>query len=550
MESPDKPSSVRAQNAVKPRETLPPTHEIPNPLFQMNTPVSTGRLRLSRFAGQVTDSLERHFWQWTSLLLMMFLACLIARDLRSKLWIDELFTLYDAKQANPAEIVRMIAEGSDQAPPLYAILVQGLLPVVRSETLAVRLPSTIGFCAMVLGVLIFARRRMPAIYSYIGALLVCDVCLYYSTEGRAYGLVLGCAAGALVFWQLAVDGCRRALFIPLYALCLSGMVASHYHSIFFLVPMFAAELARTRKSGKADFGTLSALIAPVLVLALHYPLISATGKFFEHFWSHAHLGMIATFYDSFFFTPYLYLWPLALITLAVLPESGVDHQLAENRMPAHEWIAIAGLALMPPFVVVASELTTHVFVDRYILWSVVGIGLTAAALLCKAVRGNAAVGIVLTGALAVLLGHEEFRYFRTASTLRFGEAILRQLETMPDGPERIVVPNARVYMELSYYADSKVRDRLIYPVNRELDLRYKGFDTDALLMAALGRRVNLNVQEYDEILSRYSSFIVAANPNDYLPSHMKASGFQVNPIRFVDSEPVVFRVEAPNEVRP
>src|SRR6185436_4280936 len=123
------------------------------------------------------------------------------------------------------------------------------------------------------------------------------------------------------------------------------------------VPMIIAELARARKSGKADFGTLSALIAPVLVLGLHYPLISATGKFFEHFWSHAHIGMIPTFYDSFFFTPYLYLWPLALLTLAVLPESAVDHRLVEkNGMPAHEWMAIAGLALMPPFVVVASEL--------------------------------------------------------------------------------------------------------------------------------------------------------------------------------------------------
>jgi len=379
---------------------------------------------------------------------------------------------------------------------------------------------------------------------------VCDVCLYYSTEGRAYGLVLGFAAGALVFWQLSVDGRRRALFIPLYALCLSGMVASHYYSIFFLVPMFAAELVRAWKTDKADFGTLSALFAPVLVLGLHYPLISATGKFFENFWSHAHFGMVATFYDSFFFTPYLYLWPLALITLALLPESAVDHRLVENGMPAHEWMAIAGLALMPPFVVVASELTTRVFVDRYILWSVVGIGLTAAALLCKAVRGNAAVGLVVAGALAVLLGHEEFRYFRTESTLRFGEAILRQLEAMPEGPDPIVVPNARAYMELVYYADSKVRDRLIYPVNRDLDLRYKGYDTDALLMVPLGHRVKLNVQEYDKVLARYSSFIVAANPNDYLPSHMKASGFRVNPIHFGDAEPVIFQVEAPGGVRP
>ena len=72
---------------------------------------------------------------------------------------------------------------------------------------------------MVLCLLAFCRRRLPAAYSCMAAaLLVCDVCRRYSSEGRGYGVVLGCAAGALLCWQFAVDGRRRKLVIPMLAL--------------------------------------------------------------------------------------------------------------------------------------------------------------------------------------------------------------------------------------------------------------------------------------------------------------------------------------------
>jgi hypothetical protein len=115
--------------------------------------------------------LAKHFWFWGGLFAALFLACSIARDLRTPMWTDELLTLYMSQQAGTAEIVQATMEYSDGAPPLYAMMVRAILPVVGHPAAAVRLPATLGYCATVLCLLAFCRRRLPAVYSWAAALL-------------------------------------------------------------------------------------------------------------------------------------------------------------------------------------------------------------------------------------------------------------------------------------------------------------------------------------------------------------------------------------------
>src|SRR6185369_10568255 len=110
-------------------------------------------------------------------------------------------------------------DGMDGAPPLYPIFVSALLPVIRNEALAVRLPSTLGYGAMVVCLLAFCRRRLPASYAMGAVVLASSACLDYSFEGRSYGLGLGFAAGVLLCWQSAVDHRRRGLSLSLLAIC-------------------------------------------------------------------------------------------------------------------------------------------------------------------------------------------------------------------------------------------------------------------------------------------------------------------------------------------
>ena len=77
-------------------------------------PVSiSNRSGFLRAADAINAALERHFRTWAAVLVALFLACAIARDLRIPMWTDEFFTLYMAQQPSMAEIVKATLEGSD-----------------------------------------------------------------------------------------------------------------------------------------------------------------------------------------------------------------------------------------------------------------------------------------------------------------------------------------------------------------------------------------------------------------------------------------------------
>jgi hypothetical protein len=493
----------------------------------------------ARVADEVNFALEKHFRLCAALLVMLLLVCAVVRGLRDKMWIDELYTLHMSRQASPGEIVKATLEGCDGAPPLYAMVVHSILPLVRHEALAVRLPSSLGFCGMVFCLLAFCRRRLPALYSLVAVLLACNACLEYSTEGRCYGLILCCAAGALLCWQAAADGRRRIVAIPLLAFCLTSMTALHYYSIFFLVPLFLAEMTRWWKSGKLDVAVLAAMAPALIVLGLHYPFIAAgRQQFQEHYWARASWGDMPAMY--------VYVMTFAPLGLLAVCFSRMPRRrtASEAGLTPPEWVASGALLLMPFCILVLSINITHVFVERYVLWAVTGIAVLVAAVLFVAARGRNAVGMSALGLLlAVLAIRESYSLFERPDLIQ-GEAVFQKLAALPDASEPIVVADHHVFMELSYYAALPLRERLIYPVNRDLDLRYFGFDTGALLMSALSHRSKLHIVAYDAVLAAHRRFVLAAIQKDYLPGHLVTAGYRVVPIGS-SMPPLLYEVEAP-----
>ena len=118
------------------------------------------------------------------------------------------------------------------------------------------------------------------------------------------------------------------------------------------------------------------------------------------------------------------------------------------------------------------------------------------------------------------------------------------LTSLPDGTEPIVVADSHVFMELSYYAEGRIRERLIYPVSRDLELRYLGRDTASLLLTALSHRTKLHIIEYDAAVAAQPRFFLAALPDNYLPQELIKAGYRVLPIG-PPMRPVLYEVEAP-----
>jgi len=491
-----------------------------------------------RIPEEINLTLERHFWFVALVLVFLLLAAGIVQDVRKKMWIDELYTFYMSHQANPTEIVRATLEGCDGAPPLYAIMVHAILPWVPREELTVRLPATLGYCGMVLCLIAFCRPRLPAVYSLMAAALACYGALDYLTEGRGYGIVLCCAAGALLCWQAAMEGRRRVMAVPMLALCLAVMTAIHYYSVFFLAPLFVAEMVRWRRSGKLDIAVLMAMAAPLPVLALHYPLILAGERFEQHFWSPARLHNIPELYS-----PYLEIGlPIAL--LAAFSISRRSAKPAQPTLTIAEWVAAATFSLMPFCVLVLSRFTTHVFVDRYTLWAVPGVAVLATTLFYLAADGSIRVGVITLVFILGLIGFREVSDLSRRPALLEGEGIRQALSALQDDSEPIVIADHHVFMEISYYGSPEIRQRVIYPVNRDLDLRYFGFDTGALLMSALSHRTRLHIIGYDVMLATYPRFVLAALPKDYLPWQLTRAGYRVVPVD-PSAVPTLYQVDSP-----
>jgi hypothetical protein len=478
----------------------------------------------SRSANRIPDRIgvviDRHFALCTALLVLIFLAYSIAFDLQKKMWVDELYTLRMAQQPSLTEIVRATLDGSDGAPPLYAMMVHAILPSIPSDALAVRLPSSLGFCGALICLLVFCRRRLPALYAFVAVALFANAALPYATEGRCYGLVFGCAAAALLCWQSAAENNHRPVSLSLLAVSLALTTALHYYSMFFLVPLLLAEFLRFRKSGKPDLPVLLAMLPVPLVLALHYPLMRADRQLLLHYWSRPS-------WDTFVQLIVFALMFAPLLLLAVYLVAPRRQTAPTSGLSTPEWAAMSSMFFMPFLIFFLSIFTTHVFVLRYVLWAEVGIAVLVAAWLYTASRGSSVIACGAISFLLALLFWRQLNDLIKPPALRESQGVLQALSSLPPSDEPIVVADHHVFMELAYYAPPALRSRLIFPVDRELDMRYLSQDTGALLMAALSRHSQLPIDPLCAVLVAHPHFILATIKTDYLPQYLRQSGYRV-----------------------
>lgn len=507
------------------------------PIHYEPIPAEDGKLRERSYI-----TLERQGWGWAWCIVLTFFALSLVKDVKILMWADELFTTFTARQPNVYEIVQAIKEGCDGPPPLYAILVHFLIPIVKNEALAARLPSTIGFCAMMLGLFAFCRKRVSTLYALIAPMLACEVCGYYSTEGRSYGAVLGCAAWALVCWQGAAARPKRLVNLLGLGLFLSLMMALHYYSIFFLGPLLLVELVRWVREKEIDFGIVTAAAVACGVLALHYPLIEAGKRATGHFWSPVSLAQIYPFYKTFLI-PIVFVCSLGILVLAFFPIAAGQARPRPLEVPRREWIVLVALSLTPALVIVVSLFTTHIFVDRYLSWSAVGMAALASFAIFRGSRGHRPAGVVMLAILSmVVAGHERIGQLSKDPLLRERQDILDRLKTVASGGQPILVTDAHAFIEMSYYAPAEIRNRIVYPLRRALDLRYTNADSDALLFGALAKRSNLHIEDYEKFMAEYESgFLIASKYNDYLPVYLMLSGWRVDPLP-PGKVPIVWRV--------
>jgi Dolichyl-phosphate-mannose-protein mannosyltransferase len=374
------------------------------------------RTLLSEGCESLSSFLDRRFTLIVSILLAFLLSCSILQDLRNPMWFDELCTLRTAQEPSARAVIQTILDGIDGSAPLYALTVHAFLKVVHPEVLAVRLPSTIGYTVMMACLFIFCRRRMDGLYALLPPLLVWTTTVYYATEGRCYGVVLGFFGIALLCWQAIKDGRHRWLALTGLSLSVALMVAAHFYALFFLAPLCVVEAISFIRERRFDLPLLLGTIVPCfLVIALHRPLIAAGIRYAPHFWSPASWSEAAPTAVCLFL----------IILLLGSPTGNKPAQMLKEP----EWIMFGALALCPLLTILISLHTTHVFVPRYVLWTVPAFAVLMVTLLFQASRGRAGVGSILLTYVLFGLIHKELRRPNAHATVQRGDAAPPTLHT-------------------------------------------------------------------------------------------------------------------------
>src|SRR3954451_21929549 len=103
---------------------------------------------------------------------------------------------------------------------------------------------------------------------------------HWTTEARAYSLVLGLGALALVSWQTALEtaGRRRAIALLLMVGAIAAAICAHYYAVQIVLALFVGELVRASRTRTIDWPVWLGFIAGLSPLVVLTSLASTTSN--------------------------------------------------------------------------------------------------------------------------------------------------------------------------------------------------------------------------------------------------------------------------------
>ena len=467
-------------------------------------------------------------------LLVLLLAAVASTALvlahRRPLWNDELFTYYISRLPGVEDMWSKLATGVEQTPLSFYVVTRVSLDVLGEGGIAMRLPELLGFLLMTVCVFLFVERRSSPLYGLVAAVFpIATIAFRYAYEARAYGLVLGFSAAALLCWQVAAEGGRHRRLAALgTAVSLAAAVGSHYYAVLIVIPLLVGELARSVDRRRIDWLVLGSFGGALLPLLAFAPLIAEASGYSTTFWARPRWNKAIGFYrDS------LIDRPLALL-LAVFTGIGVFIAWRTWRSrrrdglrlpPAHEVAALVTLILLPFFGVALGKLVTDAFTARYVLSAILGITILLALTAWWTDRGVPILGVTLLVVLTAFAGARIVEgLYDARDDADEQDQALAFLQTHRRAGEPIVVAGPHDFFELSHRVAQEGGPHLIYLADPAEALKH--LDTDAVELGVTGMKdiAPLRVEPYRRFIASQPDFVVYGQDRayDWLTSALQA----------------------------
>jgi uncharacterized membrane protein len=479
---------------------------------------------------------------------------------------DEMYAFQTDSVGSIAELVQVQRVVPISLDPLaYHLLSHGGMQIFGIAPFALRFPAFLGFLLMQICLFFFVRNlageRAGAVAAAFPAL---TATLFYSVEGRPYGLLLGLYALALWCWQVAArraiprSGKRpsqlgrpapgRALALIGLAFAIALTINSHYFGVLLLIPICLAELVRTIIRRKFDWPVIASIILGIAAFAGTLPFLNAAAEFKKNYYNGGDISLrdISRAYRSIIVDytqmslPVQHWVAIALAVFAVGLLGGCIWRMRgrEVRVPAVEWVAIVTLAALPFCGYLLAKFVTHSIEVRYVLGAVVAISAMVPIAIGPWLKRDWVFALVLVvlglGIIGAGLARIQAEQQRTAdrmASLELPPEIKAALGTNTDG--RLYIQDMGAFEEYRYYQpDPNVKARMTLVHSSDDELKYNRHDTMALTAEHLQHFTWLPVVSYDAVKAAPGEhiFVLYHSGWDWTDQAFAADGATVRPV--------------------
>ena len=489
--------------------------------------------RCQRYADAASERIEAGKYFYLYCFLMLFAMVSALRASSRALWYDELVTYYMSRLPSISAIWAGLKHGADLNPPLLYVATRAAFRLFGDGPVATRLPAMVGFLVMSVCLFRFVSRRSNAVYGFAAMLFPWITgASRYAYEARAYGLVMGFSALALVCWQSCCEGGRRRWALAGLTVSVAGALMSHCYAVLLFVPLGLGELTRSVRAKRIDWPVWLAIGVAAPLVITYLPLMHANNGFaLKNAIFEPRFASIAEFCEAVL-RPAVWPWLIGF-AVVLLPgrRSGEKQPVRATDIPAHEIAAAAGLVSIPLFVLVLAFALTHVFETRYGLPAVMGLGILFAFLAYTRTANRGATGVALMG---IFLAGFLMNSFWTRPDDTTQSMAIRGLD--PDQVEKgvpFVIGNGTLFLQVDHYAKPDLTSRLYLLRDPGAAVRYTGSDIYDNSYPIMRRwfPIKGHIEDYQSFISRHDRFMVFGpmhDPLDWLVFKLVDDGAQMN----------------------
>jgi hypothetical protein len=397
-----------------------------------------------------------------------------------RLWFDEIYTAIITLQPTWADVWKAYSGGLDMQPPLFFGVTRVSTLLLGGNELALRFPEILGVLIFSWCMFFFVGKRMGVIFGLSAMILPLVTDLeFYAGEARPYGMLLAFGGLALLAWRNAIESPRRRVALPLFALSLALVAASHPYAIVTVAMFALAELARYLQKRRADWPLWTCFLAALLPLPFYwFGLQTAKGIIISPRRS-AHWGDFLDFYHFFFRNRIglVVLFGLLTIGLSLLRRSPKPRV---TGFPLYEVVLAGILAVFPIFNITLAVFVTKLFFSRYSIFGMAGIVIVAILLVDAVAPSRRVASLALLFLSVFAFGMDQLRESFNPEKIKTRDAELAVPYTSVPAGMPLVIATGMAFMSAEMYGSDSDLARTFYLTDSAASLKYSGstiFDT-------------------------------------------------------------------------